>query len=513
MSDDLKDTKQVDFDTSDNALEDPSNRLDNLDLGEAIKEDIEEQKQKEEDKEEVATKKNNYKYFIYLFIILAITVFVLWYNLTRKVDMPGSSEQVYVYETIGDIFSSMNIGFFSMFIGFIFVGFMISSLMIYLYARLYTKHYKYHQAMANASIGSFYSAITPGASGGQFAQVVTYKKQGIPVSNGASIFVMQFIIHQTVLILFGIISLATRFNVILELNIIPITIGEFTLNIPIWIFIIFGFGVNLLVILGLIFMSYSWKFQHFVLNVVIGFLAKIKIVKNPDEKRKDLLIQVTNYRIELRRLLTNIPFALTIAVLQAAVMIISELAPFFSGLALGGFDPNTTNFALKAFDTCVFMNFHQMVTGLIPIPGSAGVSELVFSSLFGPNPRGSFFTAPDFYSTGGLNILLLVWRFGTFYIPFIVNGIVSATYRTRGVPVTDRIIPPGNRKTMLTIQLNTYDERKKTSDYAFETKSLERKELIEKLSLKKTTKSKKSKSKGETKTEIVDNIEIGEENK
>jgi hypothetical protein len=37
VSDDLKDTQEVDFDTSDNALEDPSNRLDNLDLGEAIK--------------------------------------------------------------------------------------------------------------------------------------------------------------------------------------------------------------------------------------------------------------------------------------------------------------------------------------------------------------------------------------------------------------------------------------------------------------------------------------------
>ena len=59
-------------------------------------------------------------------------------------------------------------------------------------------------------------------------------------------------------------------------------------------------------------MSYSWKFQHFVLNGVISFLAKIKLVKNPDEKRKDLLIQVTNYRIELRRLLSNIPFALLI---------------------------------------------------------------------------------------------------------------------------------------------------------------------------------------------------------
>ncbi|MBP5694950.1 MAG: flippase-like domain-containing protein [Bacilli bacterium] len=499
------------FETSENIVEDRSKRLDTLDLGEAIKEDIEEAKQKEENKEEVASKKNNYKYFIYLFVILAITAFVLWFNLTRKVEMPGSAQEVYVYETIGETFSTMNSGFFTMFIGFVFGGYAIMALMIFFYARLYTKHYKYHQAVANTCIGSFYNNITPGASGGQFAQVVTFKKQGIPVSNGASIFVMQFIIHQTVLIIFGIISLITRFNVILSLNIIPITIGEITINIPIWIFIVFGFTLNLLVILVLIFMSYSWKFQHFILNGVIGFLAKIKLIKNPDEKRKDLLIQVTNYRIELRRLLSNIPFALLITFLTFLSMVIFWLAPFFSGLALNGFDMNTTNFGLKAFDCVVFMNFHQMVTGLIPIPGSAGVSELVFSSLFGT--LSNYYNAETFYSTGGLNILLLVWRFGTFYIPFIVNGIVAATYRTRGVPVADRIIPVANRKTMLTIQLNTYEERKKTSDYAFETKSLERKELISKLTLKKSTKPKKSSSKSRKKKQepFVENIEIGEE--
>ena len=506
----IKSEENNNFETSDNVLEDPSKRLDNLDLGEAIAEDIEEQKKKEEDKEELASKKNNYKYFIYLFIILAITAFVLWFNLTRKVNMPGSDAEVYVYQTFGEIFNSMNIGYFVMFIGFILVGFMVNALMIFLFARLYTKHFKYHQALANNAIGVFYSAITPGASGGQFAQVVTFKKQGIPVSNGASIFVMQFIIHQTVLIILNSISLITRFSVILDLNILPITIGEITINIPIWIFVLVGFLVNFLVIAVLIFMSYSWKFQHFVLNVVIGFLAKIKLIKNPDEKRKDLLIQVTNYRIELRRLLTNIPFTLIILLLTAIYMIISQLAPFFSGLALNGFDIANTNMALKAYDTVAFMNFHQMVTGLVPLPGNAGVSELIFGALFGG--ASNFYNGPDFYATGGLNILLLVWRFGTFYIPFIITGIVSATYRTRGLPVSERIIPVGNRKTMLTIQLNTYEERKKTSDYAFETKQLERKELIEKLSLKNKNKQTKTTSiKKQKKTQTVDNIEIGEE--
>ena len=52
-------------------------------------------------------------------------------------------------------------------------------------------------------------------------------------------------------------------------------------------------------------------------------------------------------------------------------------------------------------------------------------------------------------------------------IPFIINGIVSATYKTRGLPVKERIIPVGNRTTMLTIQLETYHERKLTSDIAY----------------------------------------------
>lgn len=458
--------------------------VNDINLGEGVNEDILEDAQKnknEEEKEDKPQKKknDNYKYIIYLVLILTITALVLWYNLTGKTT-DANGNPIYVYQTIGGVFANMNWGFFALFIGFIVLSYLISSFIIFMFARLYTKHYKYHQAVANNSIGAFYSAITPGASGGQFAQVYTFKKQGIPVSNSASIFVMMFIVSQSVLICFGLISLITRFNLVVQVDSIPITLGELSFNIPIWIFILMGFILNLLVIFLLLFMSYSKRFLHFISVTLINWLYRFHLIKNPEEKTKSIKIQVENYRIELRRLQSNIPFTILIILLCATNLIITQLAPFFSGLALNAFDLNNLNVGSKMYDCIVSLNFHQMITGLIPLPGSAGVSEIVFGILFGSS---SNYFASEFYSKGGLNILLLVWRFGTFYIPFIINGIVAATYKTRGIPYKERVIPVGNRKTMLTIQMETYVERKASSDTIYETKALERRELLNKLKI------------------------------
>lgn len=484
--------------------------LNDINLGESVNEDILEDQEKRKNKDQVEKnpqkkKNDNYKYIIYLLLILTITSLVLWYNLTSKTT-DANGNPIYVYQTIGGVFANMNWGFFALFIGFIIVSYLISSFIIFMFARLYTKHYKYHQAVANNSIGAFYSAITPGASGGQFAQVITFKKQGIPVSNSASIFVMMFIISQSVLIFFGLLSLITRFNLVVEVDAIPITLGELSFSIPIWIFILMGFVLNLLVIFLLLFMSYSKRFLHFVSVTLINFLYRIHIIKNPEEKTKNIKIQVENYRIELRRLQSNIPFTILIIILSATNLIISQLAPFFSGLALNAFQGTDFDLWPKMYDCIVSLNFHQMITGLIPLPGSAGVSEIVFSILFGPS---SNYFASDFYKQGGLNIILLVWRFGTFYIPFIVNGIIAATYKTRGIPYKDRIIPVGNRKTMLTIQMETYVERKESSDTIYETKALERRELLNKLKIGGHKELKTTEINIESKEEIED-IVVGE---
>lgn len=488
-----------------------------INLGDSVSEDVQDEVESKEKKKKNSgnSKKNdNYKYILYLFLILLITGLVLWFNLTGKTT-DASGNEIFVYQTIGEVFSNIDWGYFAVFVSFIILSYLVSSLIIFLFARLYTRHYKYHQAVANNSIGAFYSAITPGASGGQFAQIYTFKKQGMPVSNSASIFVMSFIIYQSSLIIIGLVSLITRFNLILGIDSIPITLGDISFSLPIWIFILFGFLLNLTVIFLLLFTSYSQHFLHFVSVTLVRWLSKLRIIKHPEEKTQSIRIQVENYRIELRRLQSNIPFTILIFILTFINLIICQLSPFFSGLALNAFNLSDINVPLKMYDCVVSLSFHQMISGLIPLPGSAGISEIVFGILFGPS---SEYFSQEFYSKGGLNILLLVWRFGTFYIPFIVNGIIAATYKTRGLPLKDRVIPVGDRKTMLTIQLETYTERKKSSDTIFETKALERKELLSKLNIKEALKHKEEAKKENLLTKTIevdkkeDTIIIGDDN-
>lgn len=471
-------------------------------LNEVITEDVQEAKaeiDKVKEKQE-----SKFKYLIYLSIILIITAVVLWFNLTETTTGPDG-EQCQVYETIPDVLGHINLGFFFLLIGSIVFGFLISAIILWVFSKLYTKHYKLHQALANSLIGSFYSAITPGSSGGQFAQVYIFKKQGMAISSSASILVMSFIVYQICLILFGAISLITSMHAILNINVVPISIGDLHFDLPIWIFIALGFFLNLIVIFALVFMSLSRRFQNFVCNGVIGLLAKIRLIKDPEEKRKSIRLQVENYRIEFRRLQSNLAFTGLIFLIYCISIINTNIQPFLCGLALNAFDPSSIDtfgeVMAKIYDSIVYSNFHQMATGLLPLPGSAGVSEIVFGALFGPT--GHYFSESFYLEGGGINILLLLWRFMTFYIPFIINGIVAATYKSRGMPIAERIVPVGDKKTMLTISLETYQERKFTSDIAYETRVMERKELLERI--KNTTKkntSKKKRSKNDDSEEI-----------
>ncbi len=450
--------------------------------------DIEEIKDLEEGKEK---KKNLKKYFLYLVIILLITGFVLYFNLRDTVEIDGVKYKI--YELIPRTIQSMNVNAFLIFIGIVILVFLINAGILFLFAKLYQRHYKYHQALACLSFGDFFSAITPGASGGQVAQVYLMKKQGILVSNGASIFVMSYICYQIVLVIVGVISVCTSMDLINSIPAIPldIQINGQPLNIPISIFIIFGFIVNVLVIVMLFIMALSSKFQHFIIHSVMGFLAKIHLIKNVEKKRENIRIQVENFRIEFKRLQTNIGFTTFLIFLNFIVIILKNTYPLLAGACLNGFSGvEDVNWLKKIYDCIVLSNFHQMATGLIPLPGSAGVSEFVFERLYGAT--SGFFPAQNFYDHGGSQMVLLFWRFITFYIPFFINGVVAATYKTRGIHSKDGIfVPPADRKTMLTIQFETIEERKENINEPISLIDKERKKIKDKINDKEYSKTSK----------------------
>ena len=210
---------------------------------------------------------------------------------------------------------------------------MVRSFLYFCFAHLFTRKYHFHQAIAVDQIGQFYNAITPGASGGQIMQAYTYKKQGVPVSGAVSILAMYSIVYQVILITFGTISFIIKYDFITKLGYIPTTIkiNEVPINLPIWPLTIFGFILNVGVI-GIVFLMGYWHgFHNFVMGPVVTFLGKIKLLKNPDKTRENLRIQVENFKIEFRRLSTNIPFLILVIISFTAYMILKFCIPYFAG--------------------------------------------------------------------------------------------------------------------------------------------------------------------------------------
>ena len=151
--------------------------------------EIEEKKKK--------SKKGLWKYFLYIFIVLAATAISL------TISLSGGK-----FNSIVDAFTGANVAWVFSMVGIVLASFVVDAFIIKIFCRLYTRRYHLHQGMAVALIGSFYNNVTPSASGGQIMQVYTLRSQGIQISNGASILVMWFILYQSSLIGFDIVTLA-----------------------------------------------------------------------------------------------------------------------------------------------------------------------------------------------------------------------------------------------------------------------------------------------------------------
>ncbi|NLZ15870.1 MAG: hypothetical protein GXY27_04290, partial [Erysipelotrichaceae bacterium] len=214
--------------------------------------------------------------------------------------------------------------------------------------------------------------------------------------------------------------------------------------------------------------------------------------------RESLRIQVENFKIEFARLSTNIPFLILVVVSFTFYMALKFCIPYFVGKALGNESTSAT-----FWDSIFLSNYHQMITGLIPLPGSAGISEFVFYNLFmnenEQNLTSGFFMAtqnglPDLTATRSLvRSALVVWRSITFVIPLLIGGVVAAFYRSSAKEAKIDHLP--NRQTFVSLQKETYVQRYEEVASLIETTRLSREAILDKLRPKKKTPVNKKKRK------------------
>jgi len=437
------------------------------------------------------SKKSAIKYALNISFVLIATVlaiiFTVWTN----------------YRTIWENLAKADVKWLGAIVGVMALTIIIRSFILFCFARLYTRNYHFHQAIACDQVGVFYNAVTPGASGGQVMQAYTYKKQGLHISSAVSALAMYSIVFQIVLIIYGTLAFIMKFDLLIDMN-IKITINETSsVFIPMWVLTIIGFMLNISVILIVLLMAYWHGFHNFVMGPIMNLLHKMRIIKDPDKKRESLRIQVENFKIEFKRLWTNIPFFILVFILFSIYMTAKFSIPYFCGLALGN-----EHVGIKYFWDSVFLgNYHQMITGIIPVPGSAGVSEYVFKLLFVnmSNPEDGFFFIQEIttgekvmYSKASESLAvsaLLLWRSITFIIPIIAAGITTAFYRASPKEEVEKRGDIPNRETFVALQNETYVMRKEEVDALVHTTSLSRKAILNKLSGNNKDKSVKPKKK------------------
>lgn len=354
-------------------------------------------------------KKKKTKTILMIVIMVLVTVLALYYILK---DDPVKTLQSLM---------GAKIGYVLLMILFVIITFCIEGCVLAILSKLYYKKYRVYQGILNGMVGSFFSCITPMASGGQFAQVYTFSRQGIKSSNSASILVMLFIVSQTVIILYGALAMIFGFNsTVANMS----NLNLFGWEITPMIFSILGFIINIFTLLILLLLAYLRPLHRFILTTGVNFFAKLHLVKDPVAKRSELAASVATFRIELTRLFKNFWVLIITIVLEFLKFTFTYSIPFIAGLALDAQSIVPDYLTIQTFMKCIWSSSYQsMITGFIPIPGASGVSEGAFQLLFNPiyNPAGTSSSI-----TSACNILN---RAVTFYFSLFAGFIVFISYR------------------------------------------------------------------------------------
>ena len=354
-------------------------------------------------------RKHIIRYIIYIIFVLGLTS--LAFYLTLK-------------DNIADVFNLLkkaNIGYIILILGIVVISILLRSIAIFSLNSIFTKDYMFHRAIAIDQVGSLYRMVTPAGLGGHVMETYTYSKQGVKIANALSVIAMYSIVYQVVLILYGIITIIVKSDLINEIHSVSIWFNNNSATVSLWLLVAIGFAFNTLSIGVILLLSYWNGFFRFIRGPIVSLLHKIKLVKDIDSAHSSLDVAVINFRNNLKTLLRNVPILLICVIAFFSYITVSYSVPYICGLSLG----NTSSYA-NFWDSVLLSNLHQMVTCIIPLPGNSLLSEHFFSELFFAS------NGPKFYSSQEIaDASLLLWRSLMFIFPLIIASIYTLVYRPR----------------------------------------------------------------------------------
>ena len=282
-----------------------------------------------------------------------------------------------------------------------------------------TPHYSHLQGFINSYTASLFNNITPGASGGQFAQLYIFRKQGVPVTNAVGVLWLDFIIYQTVMALFVLFLLVCKFFYFYS------NYSQF------FLIVLVGFLVNSAVILFLIaLVKFPW-FYRWLTTTGIKIGTKLHIIKDASKTKESIDEILARFDSEVSVLQKHKEIIVKVGISIILRLLIYYSVPSLAAMAMG----IKMNFDLW-FNTVALCSFVSMINAFVPLPGSSGGTEATFMLMY-----STLFSSVDTTS------IMIIWRLFTFYFQTIVGAIVFIYGKScpEYIPETIQTIPIQDR--------------------------------------------------------------------
>ena len=285
-------------------------------------------------------------------------------------------------------------------------------------ANLSRPEYSLADGIENAFVGGFFNQITPSSSGGQFAQVFLFRRQGVPVSESAGVLWMNFILFQSTMVASVFVLLLLKFSYFY------VKFREFL------VLVLLGFAVNAAVIVSL------WAFVKFpgvytwltTKGIEIG--AKLHLIKDREKVLNGLDEQLSRFQKEVDQLSSHKPMVAKVCLTHFIRLMLFYSVPYMSAKALHF--PVTPAMFL---DMLTLASFVAMINAFIPLPGASGGTEATFLVMFR-------------VVLGSVNVrpTMLLWRFMTYYFDMIAGGLVYLISKVRRAAALDQAFAQKERR-------------------------------------------------------------------
>ncbi len=252
----------------------------------------------------------------------------------------------------------------------------------------------FRQSFGYALIDFYFSAITPGASGGQPAQLYYMQRHKLPVGAASLVILLFNMTYHIAAVILMITFLGLRSDFLA----VQLGFGS--------IFLIYGVGIHLTLTLLFALAIFKPNLLKKLLHKILSLLTQWRIVKSPEKWRQTITDQINEYSRGAEHIKAH-PFVL----LRCQLISFAHLLALFSVpfCLFGAFSLNGFGY----FDLTALQSALSISIDTLPLPGGVGAAEggfmLIYQSIFANN----------------LLPAMLLFRGLTFYAPLLGGGIAA----------------------------------------------------------------------------------------